>query len=49
MVKTVNLTLEDSIHEQLNKAKGDKTWFDFLIVPKLDKKQQRTYLAEETD
>jgi len=32
MVKTINITLEESEHKDLAKKKGDKTWKECLIA-----------------
>jgi hypothetical protein len=33
MVHSIHLTVENSLFEKLQKAKGDKSWFEFLIEP----------------
>jgi hypothetical protein len=32
MVKQINIFLDDSVHAEVLKAKGDMTWINFFII-----------------
>ena len=37
MVKSIQLRVDDDVHEKLVELKGAKTWLQFLVDPVLEK------------
>ena len=39
MVKSIQLRVDDDVHEKLKKLKGDRTWEQFLVEPLIKKEE----------